>query len=189
MQKIFFFILSFTFYCLTAQSQLDKKSWLVGGSASYTNSKFNSGFLGASTNVEQYQFTISPAVGYFLIDKLCTGLVTSFQETGSRAQGTTVWSKYSNFNFGPFLRYYFLKKEKTVNILAQTYYQFGAEGSTSGLNKSTLDFSAGPVLYFNSSVGLELLISYLTYTYKNISVSDSKVQFSLGLQVHLQKDK
>jgi len=188
MQKVLFLILSFTI-SVTAKCQLDKKTWLVGGSASYTNSKFNSGFLGASTNVEQYQFTISPAMGYFLIDKLCTGIVTSFQETGSRAQGTTIWSKYSNFNFGPFVRYYFLKKEKLVNIIAQSYYQFGAEGSTSGLNKSTLAFSAGPVLYFNSSVGLEFLISHLTYRYRNITVSDNKIQFSLGLQVHLQKDK
>lgn len=81
MHKVLFLILSLTIL-VTAKCQLDKKTWLVGGSASYINSKFNSGFLGASTNVEQYQFTISPAIGYFLVDKLCTGIVTSFQETG-----------------------------------------------------------------------------------------------------------
>lgn len=189
MHKTLFLILSLNIFSFSALSQLDKKTWLVGGLASYTRAKYNSGFLGANSNVEQYQFSISPVVGYFLVDKLCTGIVTSFQETGSREQATTIWSKFSNYNFGPFIRYYVLKKQNLVNIIAQGYYQFGAEGSTSGLNKSTIAFSAGPVLYFNSSIGLEFLLSHLTYKYRNITATDKKLQFSLGLQIHLERDK
>lgn len=175
------------FFSSSLIAQLDKKTWLVGGAISYSHANYKNGVY--SSVQEQYEFNISPSIGYFFADKFAGGIITSFYEVGSRAPGTTVWSKYSNFNFGPFAKYYFLKKEKLINIIAQSYFQFGAEGSTSGLNKTTLAFSAGPVLYFNSSVGLELLISHLTYKYKNVSASDNKIQFSLGLQVHLQKDK
>ena len=187
MQKALFFISFFSLHSLTAKCQLEKKTWLVGGSVSYSHANYNNGVY--SSIQEQYEFTIKPAIGYFFIDKLAGGISTSFYEIGSKAQGTTIWSKYSDFNFGPFVRYYFLKKEKLVNVVAESYYHVGAEASTSGLNKTTLAFSAGPVLYFNSSVGLEFLVSYITYKYKNVNPSDNKIQFSLGLQIHLQKDK
>lgn len=185
--KKMFLLMIVTMLSLNLFSQLEKKTWIVGGSLSYSRAKYNTGVF--NSKQEQYEFTVSPAIGYFVINKLAAGIVTSLFESGDRAQGTTIWGKYSNFNFGPFVRYYFLKKETLVNIIAQSYFQFGAEGSTSGLNKTTLAFSTGPVLYFNSSVGLELLVSHLTYRYRNVDASDNKIQFSLGLQVHLQKDK
>lgn len=172
---------------LFAKSQLDKKTWMIGGSISYSKAKYNTGVFNSMQ--EQYEYSISPKIGYFFFDKICGGIITSFDEVGSKAQGSIVWSKYSNFNFGPFLRYYFLKKEKMINILAECNYQLGAEGSTNGLNKNTLSFAAGPVLYFNSSVGLEFLITHNTYRYKNVNASDNKIQLSIGLQIHLQKDK
>lgn len=186
MKKTFLLIIV-TIISLNLYSQLDKKTWLVGGSLSYSRAKYNTGVF--NEKQEKYEFTISPAIGYFIIDKLAAGLFTSLYESGDRSGGVTTWTKYYSFNYGPFVRYYFLKKEKLVNILAQAHYQFGTEGTTSGISKTTLAFSAGPVLYFNSSVGLEFLVSHLTYRYRNVDASDNKIQFSFGLQVHLEKDK
>jgi hypothetical protein len=186
MKKIIFIIINFIICSLPGRSQLDKKTWLIGGTVSYSHAKYNTGVYNSMQ--EQYEFNISPLAGYFFTDKLACGIITSINGIGAKAQGTTIWNKYSNINLGPFARYYLLKKEKVVNILAGGYYQLGAEGSSNGLNKKTLAFLAGPVLYFNSSVGLELLVSHLTYWYKNVNASDNKIQFSLGLQIHLQKD-
>lgn len=187
MNKKFFLLTVLLIAYLTGKSQLEKNNWMVGGSASYSHTIYNAQIF--SPGYEEYEFMISPEIGYFLADKFAAGIIASLNEAGSRPQeGGGVWNKFSNLNFGPFIRYYFLKKESLVNILTQSYYQFGAVGSTSGLNRNTLAFSVGSVLYFNSTVGLELMISQLNYRYKNVDGIDKKLLFSLGLQVHLQKD-
>jgi hypothetical protein len=186
MKKTFLLIIV-TILSLNLYSQLDKKTWIVGGSLSYSRAKYNTGVF--NSKQEKYELMITPTIGYFFIDKLAAGIITTVYESGDRDQGASSWNKYSNLNFGPFVRYYFFNKEKLVNLIAQGYYQFGSEGVTSGIAKTTLAFSAGPVIYFNSSIGLEFLINQLTYRYRNVDASDNKIQFSLGFLVHLQKDK
>lgn len=110
MQKGVFLIIIFLLSYSIGKSQLEKTNWLVGGSASYSHAKYNTGIF--NSNQEQYEFTISPSIGYFVVDKLACGVITSLYEAGSRFQTGSNWNKYSNFNFGPFARYYFLKKSR-----------------------------------------------------------------------------
>ncbi|MDO9260884.1 MAG: hypothetical protein Q7U08_02960 [Flavobacteriaceae bacterium] len=82
------------------------------------------------------------------------------------------------------------------NILAEVNYQFGnlsvsnlpnAKGT---LNK--LSFLVGPEIFFNSSVGMELLLGYKTTTQKMdnpnyISYHENGFQVAVGFQIHLEK--
>lgn len=92
---------------------------------------------------------------------------------------------------GPFSRYYLLDTEKPYNILIEAAYQYGI-GSTKPLNERQSIFSAGigPVVYFNSAVGLEFLLGY-NNTVKNAEgyyrSSKNSVQLNIGLQIHLEK--
>jgi len=173
----------------TAKSQITKNSWMLGGLISYSSTNYNSTNYGEPHNA--YNLQIKPNVGFFLIDKLATGVKTGIEKTGVKSFGTSTYSTYTNFNVGPYLRYYFLNPEKNVNILSEAAYQYGFEvgDGNDPSSKSNFVFSAGPVVYFNTVVGLEFLVSYSTYKFSGIWGSNNTVMIGLGLQVHLEREK
>lgn len=205
--KIKFITLSlFVTFC--SYAQLDKKTWLVGGTGSFNSYKrydsstleFNGEFIKIRRDIKEFEF--SPKAGLFIIDKLALGLSSSF--TSEKSESTTITGNagggYSNsyrFSVGPFVRYYFLKKEKPFNILAEANYQFGnlrlftdLPNDKASINKFA--FLAGPELFFNSCVGMEVLLGYKTYSMKmdnpNLpSYKENGFQLAIGFQIHLEK--
>lgn len=179
-------------FSLTAKCQLDKGSWIVGGTGSFVSSKNTYITNGYSQESNSTTIKISPSVGYFLIDKLSSGIKTSFSFYKDKV--TSAGGGYSNvtrFEFGPFIRYYFLEKEKKINILSEFSYQYGfysANPSKGSIN--TLSFLTGPVVFFNDSVALEFLIGYYSRVenveqqYKDTQKS---LQIAIGFQFHLKK--
>jgi hypothetical protein len=172
---------------ITAFSQLEKGTWLVGGNFSYTSSKNNSD---AGSKTKAYTLSVYPNVGYFVAKKFVLGIRSAISKEASKATGTSVYSKYTDFNLGPFARYYFLEKESTVNVLLESGYQFGfTKGDYLKNNHSVFYFSAGPAIYFNSSAAIEFLIGYSTYKIKNYAGSNNTISVSIGLQFYLEKEK
>ncbi len=178
--KIFTFLFFIIFTSITTNAQITKGNWMVGGDASFSNSNFkdeNGESQTSSTGIRIY-----PTIGYFFATKLAGGLNANFYY-GNPSNAT------SNFGFGigPFMRYYFFKPDKLINIFIDGSYNF-YNSKTSGnsfRDASNYRFKAGPVLYFNSSVGLECTLSYSsskfdTYTSNELSVN-------LGFQIHLEK--
>lgn len=184
---LFFFIVFATL--LTANAQITKGNWMVGGSANFGFSQAESSGNGFSSSGKASGFTIAPNIGYFIKDKFVIGAVPSFSFSnpeGSNNNGTS-------YGIGPFIRYYFLKPESKVNLLAQIRYGFGKGKSQSsqGSNTSGYGLKAGPVIYFNSSVGLEFT---LDYSYSKIKSDNSdnvanfkNLNFGFGFQIHLEK--
>lgn len=137
---------------------------------------------------------ISPSVGYFLADKFAVGLRPSYTKTKSQIDSPGGGNTNENrLDVGPFARYYFLAEEKQFNVLADVSYQYGFYWfmPTKG-NRNTFSASAGTVVFFNSSVGLELLIGY--YTQKETindafkTINEQKgLQMTIGFQFHLEK--
>lgn len=161
---------------------------MIGGTISYAYLTYKSEYFGEPHDV--YDLRVNPNIGYLLVDKTVVGLKTSIDKSGVRSSGTTKYTHYTDFKIGPFVRYYFLVKDKILNLLSEASYQYGFEGSKDGhTSKNIFSFSAGPVAYFNSSVGLEFLVSYSTYKFSAINGSDGTIQFGLGLQVHLESGK
>ena len=97
---------------------------------------------------------------------------------------------HENFRWDLFARYYFLNPEKQYNILADIAYQWGINQSFSTKGKyNNFSLMAGPEIYFNSSIGLEILMGYGSNeeTLEG-SYSDKKKGFLIttGIQLHLR---
>lgn len=187
MRKIYILAFTILFINFKVNSQITKGNWLVGGTANFTSTTFKSD---AGQRNTAFTIQIAPNIGYFISDKFATGVKVSIGKQGTKATGTSIYGTYTDANFGPFLRYYFLPAEKQINILAEGVYQYGMiKGDHDKVFKNTFTFSTGPVIYFNSSVGIEFLLGYSTSKYVGFAGSNGSIQAGLGLQVHLEKDK
>ena len=176
-------ILSFTLLFLLGytNSQVTKGNWLVGGSGRFASQLEH---LNGS-EVKGLNIQVSTNLGYFPLDKFAGGLKAGYASDKIRYNSTE--TKISDFRVGPFLRYYFLNPEGRVNILGESSYQYVHD---QGLGNANLfSFSAGPVIYFNSSIGLELTLNYELYREAETNTKANTLFFGIGLQVHLEKDR
>ena len=176
---------------LTANAQITKGNWMVGGDAFYssTTNKFpGNEFQGASTD-KIYEIRINPNVGYFFIDKLAAGL-----------QLNTVYNKFDasdggglkNYGYGlsPFMRYYILDVDKLVNVFIQANYslRFGEKyDKDNAIDGNAYGLQAGTVFFFNQSVGLELSLKYTSSKDQSSGFKANNLMLGLGFQIHLEK--
>ncbi len=195
---IFIIFLSFT---ETALGQLDKGIWLVGGSGSFQSNKRD--FI-VGQDIVQYKdidVSLSSSVGYFIIDKLAIGIKPSFSWSKSdyvRTLAGNVGGGRGNNSwlyFGPFGRYYLLQKDNNYNILVDASYSYGIQsnfGAKTG-HSNSFKFMTGPEFYFNSSVGIELLVGYSSRKdgFYGFDQSQHYRGFltTIGFQIHLERDK
>jgi hypothetical protein len=179
--KIAISILLFTF---TTNAQITKGNWMVGGSGSYINYSIKSSANGNTIDSNNSQLLISPTIGYFVANNFACGLSSNFgismPETGRHS---------TTYGIGPFARYYFLKPEKMINILTQVGYYYGISNDESKTNN--VDFKAGPVVFFNKSVGLEFTINYSISKYSDSSYNSTSriLNIGVGFQIHLEKNE
>ena len=170
-------------YCIistfTANSQITKNNWMLSGNASFSTQTNSSA---VSLQFKQTDILISTGVGYFVIDKFAVGVRPSFSY-GSN----TVGNSSTVFGIGPFLRYYFLKNESIVNIISDLNYTYGA--ISGGQKTNTYSLYTGPVVYFNTSAGMEFLAGYSTTKIVGFDGRNNKFQFAIGFQFHLAKEK
>jgi hypothetical protein len=181
---LFCFIITFA---ERSSAQITRGSWLVGGTGFFKSSKNNSNtFPNYSTTDLQFY----PDFGYFIADKFATGLKLGFGTQRYKSPDDSFIGKHTNHSFGPWLRYYVLPVKGSVNLLVDGSYQYGIvkqNRSKAGIN--TLSFAAGPALFFNPNVAMELLVGYATTNYVTEDVGHNQLNVGLGLQVHLRKKK
>ena len=167
-------------------SQITKNNWLVGG-----NGRFSSQIEDLNgIDVRGLTIGVSPIVGYFFIDKFAGGIRSSLDYNKIKFNGGT--SKSTQIGIGPFLRYYFLNPSNRINILTETSYQYQHLNSNNGSDpekNNVFTFSAGPVIYFNTSVGIEFLLNYEIFNNKGSTTSAKTFYLNIGFQIHLEKDK
>lgn len=183
----------FTF-SLSTTAQLTKDNWLVGGAGNFLSSKntYVSSTLSSTTDV--IYLNISSDIGYFIMDKLAAGLKVSYSKIKENVRISGLNNNSNRFEFGPFARYYFLNADKQYNIITDVSYQYGLYWFTPTKGDiHTFSASGGPVIFFNSSVGLEFLLGY--YDRKEIIRGENSdiinqkkgFQMSIGFQIHLEK--
>ncbi len=193
MKRIFVITLCILYINLKANCQITKGNWMIGGNATFTSNNVHAlGFTNKYTEIQ-----LSPAGGYFLANKLAAGLkfdVNFYIDRRKSSFTNSTVGNVSHYIFGPFARYYLLEQENRVNLFAEGSYAYGILRTNNTVTTATSSFYhytflAGPVVYFNQSVGIEFTIGY--YHSKNINIDNSKnsFQMGLGLQVHLEKDK
>ena len=94
------------------------------------------------------------------------------------------------------MRYYFLKPENLINLFSQVDYLYGSgftEGTRTSYNNE-FNIKAGPSIFFNSSVALEVTLGYQYLNSKGTSTNSSSGELinnnfilGVGLQIHLEK--
>jgi hypothetical protein len=184
---------------LFASSQLTRGNWLAGGSGSLYSFNQNS-HASAPINSVQFKYLnvdISASIGYFISNKIALGLRPAFSWQKGKAVGFTGNASGGNTNtkryeIGPFGRYYFLNINKQFNIVGDVSYQYGIVDFKDTRNGHSTKFTilTGPVVYFNSSVGLEILLGYSSRNELYGPYKEYMKGFlaTIGLQVHLERD-
>jgi len=190
MKKLFISFLFSAFFLIT-KAQLTKGNWLAGGTGkfySYTSQYSSTTY----TNEASYtQIDLSPNIGYFVANKLAFGIRPTFSSIKGKVTTTGGLStNVQRYWIGPFGRYYFLQADKQFNILTDISYQYGFFGGISKGKLGTFSALAGPVVYFNSSVGLEFLLGY-SYSKEDVEGYQKETrkgfQVAVGFQIHLEK--
>jgi hypothetical protein len=166
---------------------------MVGGNAGLNTSTYHPNQI-AETKITDFQF--SATAGLFVLHNFPVGLRSTWQSQSQKyrdATGTTGEASSKYFSLGPFARYYLLKKrEQLANILVEANYAFGS--ARPDISANTFHFSryailAGPVIFFNSSVGLEFTFGYFNEKPSDGRNATSGFQTNLGFQIHLEKNK
>jgi hypothetical protein len=192
MKKSFLLTLATYLFSINSNGQITKGNWIVGGNANflYANSKTE------TSDTKTTTIGLTPNIGYFFVDKLAGGIrLSSYNNKVKFGPPNNNFTKFSNYSIGPFIRYYFLQVDKQYNIITEITYQFGKEkvetNNSSGvdISKNNFTFSAGPVIYFNSSVGIEFLLNYTSSGNNTNNSRSNSIGAGIGLQIHLQKEK
>ena len=161
------------FVAFTSNAQIDKGNWMMGGGATFSSSKNKY----EDTTSKSTGFQIRPIIGYFVIDKLAVGTSGELSFV-SRLNN-------NSYGIGPFIRYYFLEKDKSINIFSEVSYEFS---SITQIHTKVENFNvkAGTVFFLNSSVGLEVALNYLNQKV-NDGTQNNNIYLGIGFQIHLEK--
>jgi hypothetical protein len=185
MKKNKLVLISFIILSMTANSQITKNNWLVGGNGRLALQEQTLN----SFDVKGLNINLSPNVGYFFIDKLAGGIRTRLAFDKVEFNGGV--TKTTQTGIGPFFRYYFLEQLNRVNLFSETAYQYthNSGNNVTSNSSNTFTFSVGPAIYFNSSVGIELTANYEIFSNKSTNTSAKTFFLALGFQIHLEKEK
>ena len=164
------------FFTLTANSQIAKSNWMVGGDGNYSIHTYN--------GVGLISLSINPDIGYFIKDKLVIGSNLNYIYYGSSERSSS-----RTIGIGVFTRYYFLKPQKTFNLFSQVHYNYNNYKSytaSSSTNFHKYGVKSGAVVFFTNSVGLEVSIQYDNSISSN-STNSTYLIGNIGFHIHLEK--
>ena len=173
-----------TFFTITTNAQLTKGNWLIGGSLTLSTAESTNISNNIEYKTKSAGFGIMPNLGYFVLDNFCVGTSVGFSYSNPEGDN----NNSSGISVSPFVRYYFLDSEKTINVFANVGYGYSTSESETGYKSNGNGYlvSAGPVIYFNSSVGLEMTLNY-SNSKNNSNSQYSQLFLGVGFQIHLEK--
>lgn len=187
----FIFCISILFYSTISYGQLYKNNWVLGGTGSFSQRDATYTNPTIEYDSKMTQVTVSPTVSYFIMDKLSVGLKSSINWLKSKAyEPGGGEANYHTIYAGPTIRYYLLELDRQFNLATEATAQFGRYRA--GIDKgpiSRYSIMAGPVIFLNSSVGLEFLVGYFSNSeeVKKIQkISERGIQIEIGFQFFLE---
>lgn len=173
-------------------AQINKGQFLIGGSVSFESTK--SDYQDNRTYVYN-NFFLSPALGYFFIDKLAAGVRVDFRSYNYKNYGSLVVHQ-NNTSLSPFARYYFLPATQKVNVFVDGSY---IHNKNKFRNLSSPDFTekangyavaAGPAIFLTKQVALEFTVGYRhSKTVNYPAAIENKFSTGFGLQIHFGNNK
>lgn len=178
--------------CGVSYGQTKKGSFMVGGSMSIQRAQAPAISDGQYITVPSTSVTISPTVGYFILDNWVAGLSTSFSGSGSK---TDDWSQRARaFSIGPITRYYFpfgkfaVFPEVSAKWRIEKYwYKSDIYPENESKTKTgTYNAGVGVAWFIANNVALEGILSYNQDNRHNTDFNTWKlVSFNVGLQFYI----
>lgn len=160
-------------------AQMEKNSWIVSGKTGIDFNSSTSKYSSQGNSIDGPKvstFSISPSVGYFVVDNLAIGVDLGFNSTKTTftnaALDVDYTDKTSTFTILPNATYYFPTASKVRPYLGAGV----GYGSLTGYNEITDTNSTnggflwgakgGLVYLVNSNIGLDLGAGYSSFTVK-----------------------
>jgi hypothetical protein len=174
----------------TAFTQINKGQFLIGGKISLESIKEENP---RNDTHQATNFYISPDIGYFIINKMATGLRLDFLSYNSKSGGIETHTNVTTIS--PFIRYYFLPSTNKVNALIDVGYIHNKtkwSGPNSQVNEKSngYNISAGPSIFLTDRIALEFILGFKHTKSANYGYTKSNAFNSgFGLQIHLGKVK
>ncbi|MBE4947376.1 outer membrane beta-barrel protein [Chryseobacterium culicis] len=170
----------------TANAQIQKGNWMVGGNLAGANFGLNKG--------GGYDFNIQPKGAYFIEDNIALGGYVDLGFKGAKDAPTTF-----TYNVGALGRYYLNPGEQGVdNLLHHGRWFFegnlgvgGTSISKGGSSSNGLNFGFGPgySYFITPNIGLEGLVKYDANAGFGSGGYTNKITFGLGFQIYLPTSK
>lgn len=172
-------------------TQIKKGQFLLGGSIHFESTKEQYSTIPANTT---NNFFISPAIGYFIVDKIAGGLRLDLGFQGVKSDNHE--THYTTTGISPFVRYYFLPVAKKVNVFVDVSYIHNRTKWIYSTNPAYYQkakgysVSAGPSIFLTEQVALEFTLGYKHTRSDNFDKTKSSVINSgIGLQIHFGKNR
>ncbi len=201
-QKLILLSILITIFTFAVSAQTEKGSISISGRSSFEGAYFSNRIKGANINisdryamsVDGYSITITPSIGYFVIDNLSVGAQSSFSITDGDYQ-----SKTSQFVLMPTVAYYFPTKGpvKPFVAIGAGYTNISMELSLQGSNVDNMSFGgfafaggAGAAFFVRNNISIDLMLEYAEVSAKYSKDSSYKYSTkglggSIGFSLYL----
>jgi outer membrane protein len=178
-----------------AFGQFKKGTILAGGSigASFTTNKTITGST-TTTNSSTNSFSLSPQVGYFIIDDFTVGAGVQLSTSSLNSDDSSYKRSQTFLTFEPFTRYYFDKFYGQAGIGFGSYSSESTDVNfTSSSKGSVFNWSiiGGYAILLNNHVAIEPQIGYkstsLSADGSNSTNRIAGLYLQLGFQIYIHK--
>lgn len=180
--KFTLILLMSTLFIKAQAQEIPGGSILMGGSLGFSTSSARTEQNGKEIETgNQYQFDLSPKMGYFFFRNFAAGLTIDFSTSGSSVNTNfdtlstkeKITTNQTQLLAGPFFRYYFFPADR-IAFFGELSLGFGVgsvskdqgtqvgPGATSASSTAQIQIGIGPGLTFfaNDIVALEALVKY-----------------------------
>lgn len=146
-----------------AMAQTVQGTFTVGGGVSYSSGKEENIYGG---EVKSSTFSFRPSIGYFVVDNLAVGVNLGLT-SGKQEQGSSTY-KTSEFQVGPFARYYVFTSNERFAFMAEAALLFGSDKQESGGfeqkgSSTTFYLSPGFTYFLTDRWGLDLQLQGISF--------------------------
>jgi outer membrane protein len=169
---------AFAVFAFTSvDAQTEKGNWVFGGNTSLsfasTKAKVEVDGNEVDGDLTSTVFSVTPSVGYFVIDNLAVGLDLSFTSNKNDNGDTDVTT--SSFSVLPMGTYFFDAGESFKPYVGAGVGLISTSSGDEDINKSSglaIRGKGGVAYFLNESIALDFSVQYLNSSQKNKENSD-----------------
>lgn len=157
-----------------AQAQLEKGTWVMGGTVSTGSNKFG--------DLKTKFTNLTPSVAIMFGSGFSGGINVEYSRVKFGEEDPVNESL-----IGPFLRYYLIPAGKPVNVFFNVGYGWGRIAATESegqIGKRGYNLAAGPAIFLNKHSALEIALDYSSIKAKDLDDRSNTFGIKIGFQVY-----